>query len=85
VESTNSSGTSLEGNRQWITIPDKRIIHVWKQSADCRRECKEAPDTDEVYPTFYAESRNPVCANCGEEMEYDHTELLLDTKVFGTP
>ena len=57
----------------WRPIKEKLLLHRWQ----CFCESPETI-TAEAPPYWYAEHGTPVCADCGEDMEY--IETLLDCK-----
>jgi hypothetical protein len=57
----------------WRPIKEELILHRWQ----CFCASPETI-TAEVPPYWYAEHGTPVCADCGEDMEY--IETLLDCK-----
>lgn len=50
----------------WIMIDDKKSRQVW--------ECPDCGDEVNVYPPEYEDIGTPVCAECGVDMFYRHTE-----------
>lgn len=58
----------------WTGIPDNRVQHVWTQAED--DDCGEGEAFVMVSPDWYEQNGTPIC-NCGRDMVYHHTEILL--------
>jgi hypothetical protein len=64
---------------KWQTIPDDKVLHIWK----CTQDDCEAANGEEanpevaVNPNFYQESGEPVCGACDADMEYQRTDIHL--------
>jgi len=60
---------------KWVAIHDNQVRHVW--TADCSdKDCENDGSTLNISPTFYEENGTPICAFCGEDYIYSHTEIL---------
>ena len=61
--------------QNWRMIEDANVRHIW----GCNNsDCPDFHNTVEVFPTFYEDSGIPMCDECGEDMEYSHTEILIE-------
>lgn len=67
----------------WVKIDDSDVRHYWVHDADdladeraVFKEGGDAPTPDlYVSPGFYDESGTPICAGCGDDLKYHHTEV----------
>jgi len=61
-----------EGNDlpKWEKIPDNMVSSIWKCG------CTGKDDSVRLPPNFYGENGTPVCGECGDDMEYSHTEIM---------
>jgi hypothetical protein len=50
-------------------VPDEHITMIW--------ECAECGEDAHVKPTFYECNGTPVCPECGDDMSYVKTMVLL--------
>lgn len=60
---------------QYIELPDTAIEHRWvcTQIPDI---CPSPSDVT-VTPDFYGEAGTPICEDCGHDLEYAGTYLLV--------
>jgi len=54
--------------KNWRSIPDNRVRHIWKCA------CKKSKEIS-VDPSFYADAGTPVCEKCGDGLSYVRTEI----------
>ena len=60
--------------KEWKTVPDNQVSHIWRKSAG--DDCEENQPEIQVTPDWYEENGTPICM-CGRDMEYSHTEVKL--------
>ena len=65
-----------DGGAGWERIDDIDVRHVWVPTDTCLAECETRPAV--VPPDWYAENGTPIC-DCGDDMEYSHTEVRRKT------
>ena len=60
-----------------IEIPDG-TVHISFSCPDMGwlLDCK-SPETATVSPRWIVDNGTPICGNCGEDMEYQRTYILL--------
>lgn len=63
-----------ESDDGWRIIPDERVRHIWMPVCGCEETDGQ---TVEVSPDYYATNGEPCCG-CGEDYEYQYTEILPD-------
>ncbi len=57
-------------------VDDKTVRMVYTYHESCLRECgKKFTEEKRVPPSFFSENGNPICEECGCEMEYAYTEV----------
>lgn len=61
--------------KKWRRIADHRVVHVWKKGDLCR-DC-DSDARAEVGPDYYCQAGTPICADCGADMVYSHTEIKV--------
>ena len=58
----------------WVVASDESVRQVW----ECRNDdCTASPQSTAVAPTFYGDKGIPVCPECGADMTYVRTEILV--------
>jgi hypothetical protein len=57
--------------KKFVKIDDNQIGHVW--CADC--PCVDKVEECRVPPTYFQESGEPSCGECGVPFWYSHTEI----------
>ena len=63
--------------RKWKTIEDKYVRHVWTCKDELEHGCLLKGMPAHVAAEAYAEMGTPVCPECGEDMDYVRTEILI--------
>lgn len=59
----------------WVEVKEEHVKHVWGHGEGS--DCEHAQEKVEVSSSFYAESGNPVCEFCDEELCYEKTMVFL--------
>lgn len=59
--------------KQWRIVEDNQVRLIFGK----RCACADVPDEIAIYPTGLRGSGTPVCEECGEDYEYEQTEVLL--------
>lgn len=59
---------------KWKAIEDSKVRHLWKC---CEKDCENQQECL-VDPTFYAGAETLFCSDCGYDMTYIKTEILVE-------
>ncbi len=54
----------------WTKLADDRVSHHW-QCPDCNADA-------DIAPGWYQDNGTPMCAECEQNMDYQHTEIKND-------
>ena len=62
---------------KWTTVPDAMVRHTWKPSELCEEDrCSDLAPVA-VNPDWYEGNGTPICNECGGDMVYEKTEILV--------
>lgn len=54
---------------EFVKIEDTCVINIWF--------CPECGKKAEITPDWYQNNGTPMCSDCDEDMEYNHTEVKI--------
>ena len=61
---------------KWQKIPDNQVRQLWRCGT---KHCGKHGEQITVDPSFYANSGLPICSECGNDLSYHGTEVLVPT------
>ena len=62
---------------KWRKISDEQVRHLWScATKGCEKHGKQIT----VDPSAYASAGTPICGECGDDLAYHGTEVLVTAK-----
>lgn len=63
-------------NRPFVRVRDSDVHHIWIcNTRTCNRFQDPVPVTPDWYTATAGDTSTPVCAWCGDDLAYSHTEV----------